>query len=453
MHKRSNWQKYIDLLEKKQVPERARRWYVRRIEKFLDTYSNKKLGEISASEIENYLQSLSRTEQLHDWQFKQAVDALQILLFDLSDTAASREVDWNYWREAAQSLPRNHSTLAVDFSVDQMVEESIGTNRAISTEHRDVLQQTIRLIRLRHYSIRTERSYIDWIVRFFKFTGYKPLASLNADNVESFLSHLAVDKKVAASTQNQALNAIVFLLTKVLEKPREEFNFKHSKRPKRLPVVLSQAEVSRLLGHLSGIYLLMTGLMYGTGMRLMECVRLRVKDADFDYGQIIIRDAKGNKDRVVPIPERYQPALEQQIRSVAVQHKADIEAGANGVFLPNALARKYPGAGKELIWQYVFPAAKLSVDPRSTAVRRHHLHETTLQRAIKTAVKQSAIRKKISSHTLRHSFATHLLESGYDIRTVQELLGHSDVNTTMIYTHVLNKPGLAVKSPADMLPT
>ncbi len=258
--------------------------------------------------------------------------------------------------------------------------------------------------------------------------------------------------KYTASSQNQALNALVFLLTQVLEKPREEFNFKHSKRPQRLPVVLSQSEVNTLLKCMSGTYLLMAGLMYGAGMRLMECIRLRIQDIDFDYNQIIIRDAKCNKDRVVPLPLRFTDDLKQQINHVQLIHQTDLAAGVGGVYLPDALASKFPNSDKAFIWQYVFPASRISVDPRSGFSRRHHLHENTLQKAIKKAADQSSINKKISSHVLRHSFATHLLESGYDIRTVQDLLGHSDVNTTMIYTHVLNKPGLSVKSPADNLP-
>ncbi len=452
MNKQSNWQKYIDLLAIKQIPEIAQRWYVYRVEQFLKSQPSLKVTDFSVSDIESHFQDLARDKNLLDWQFVQAIEAIQFLLVDLSSTPTAQQIDWDYWRQAAKTLEPNHATLAVNASVDETIAFKHKVLAQESAEHEEILKQMIRLIRYRHYSIRTEKSYVDWVCRFFKFIQNKPLATLQASDVGDFLSSLVIDRKVAASTQNQALNALVFLLTQVMERPHEEFQFKHSKRPRRLPVVLSQREVNNLLKQMSGIYLLMAGLMYGTGMRLMECIRLRVKDVDFDYSQIIIRDAKGNKDRLVPLPDRYAIELKDHLDGVELGHTADLAAGTGGVFLPEALARKYPKADKLFIWQYVFPASKLSVDPRSQRSRRHHIHETTLQKAIKTAADKSGIRKKVSSHSLRHSFATHLLESGYDIRTVQELLGHSDVNTTMIYTHVLNKPGLSVKSPADLLP-
>jgi integron integrase len=452
VNKRSNWQKYIDLLETKQIPEAARRWYVFRVEQFLGANPGKKLQDLSSTELESYFQTLSRDRTLTDWQFKQVVDALRILLVDLSNVPVSHQFDWDYWSEASRPLEASHATLAGDDSVDESLNNRRQAAFPTSAERHDVLKEMVRLIRSRHYSIRTEQSYLDWVSRFFRFTQDKTLEAIQASDVEDFLSHLVAERKVSASTQNQALNAIVFLLTQVMGRPREEFQFKHPRRPRRLPVVLSQREVKTLLSHMSGVYLLMAGLMYGTGMRLMECIRLRVKDVDFDYGQIFIRDAKGNKDRVVPMPDCYVNELKRQIERIKIQHVEDITQGAGSVYLPEALSRKYPKADQEFIWQYAFPASKLSFDLCSGTLRRHHIHESTLQRAIRRAAVESGIRKKVSSHALRHSFAMHLLESGHDIRTVQELLGHSDVNTTMIYTHVLNKPGITVKSPADTLP-
>lgn len=270
--------------------------------------------------------------------------------------------------------------------------------------------------------------------------------------MEGFLAHLAADRGVSASTQNQALNALVFLFREVLGRPLPEMQFARARRPPRLPVVLTRDEVRRLIEALGGTYALMARLMYGTGMRLMECLRLRVGDLDFGSALIVVRDGKGGKDRVVPLPRRLVEPLQRHLKEVRALHEDDLAAGVAGVYLPDALARKAPGAPREWIWQWVFPSAQLSTDPKAGLVRRHHLNETGLQRAIKRAGARAGLAKRVNSHALRHSFATHLLEAGYDIRTVQELLGHADVSTTMIYTHVLNRPGvLPVRSPVDAL--
>ncbi|MDH5259486.1 MAG: integron integrase [Gammaproteobacteria bacterium] len=315
----------------------------------------------------------------------------------------------------------------------------------------NLIDRVVAEIRLRQYSIRTEQSYIDWVVRFLLFSKCKTEADLSVGQISAYLEHLAIKRNVAASTQSQALNALVFLFKQILNIPVEEkIDFKRAKKPKRLPVVLSRNEVTRILsGIKNDLHRLMASMMYGTGMRLMECVRLRVCDVDFDYGQIMIRSGKGNKDRVVPLPEKIVASLRKQIDYVSVLHEEDLEAGYGEVFLPGALAKKYQNAAKELRWQYVFPSVKLSVDPRSKKVMRHHLHENNIQKSVKKASNEIGVQKKVNCHALRHSFATHLLESGYDIRTVQELLGHADVSTTMIYTHVLNKGGRGVKSPLD----
>ncbi|MBO9471218.1 integron integrase [Endozoicomonas sp. G2_2] len=313
-----------------------------------------------------------------------------------------------------------------------------------------LLDQVRERIRLKHYSIRTEKTYLAWIRRFILFHDKKHPKDMGKPEVETFLTHLAVDRHVAASTQNQALNAVLFLYKEVLgtELPWME-DVVRVKRPARIPEVLSSSEVARLLTQLDGTYRLMASLLYGSGLRLMEAVRLRVKDVDFDYRQIVVRDAKGAKDRVTPLPASIAETLKRQIDRVAAQHRRDSVAGYGCVYLPTALAAKYPNAQTELAWQYAFPSSRLSTDPRSGVTRRHHLSEKGLQHAVKGAVKRAGINKKASCHTLRHSFATHLLERGNDIRTVQELLGHKSVQTTMIYTHVLKLGGRGVVSPLD----
>ncbi len=321
-----------------------------------------------------------------------------------------------------------------------------------SSEQYPVLKSLARTLRARHYSIRTEQSYVDWAHRFLLFNAGKQESQLVQADVERFLAHLATERSVSASTQNQALNALVFLFREVLERPLGEMRFGRARRPPRVPVVLTREEVRALLGQLAGTSALMAQLMYGTGIRLMECIRLRVGDVDFGNRLVVVRNGKGGKDRVVPLPERLGAPLKTHLEHVRRLHDDDVQAGVGDVQLPDALARKAPNAPREWVWQFVFPSATLSMDPKSGLVRRHHVHESTLQRAIKAAAQKAAIPKRVNSHALRHSFATHLLEAGYDIRTVQELLGHADVSTTMIYTHVLNRPGVVpVRSPVDLI--
>lgn len=276
---------------------------------------------------------------------------------------------------------------------------------------------------------------------------------MSAEHVTHYLTYLSTQRRVTASTQKQALCAIVYLLRHVLQKDIGNFaDFVKASTPRRLPVVLSKPEVKAVLeGMGDKTYALMAGLLYGGGLRITECLRLRIKDIDFDYQKIHIFNGKGNKDRVVPLPKTQRIALEHQIAAVGQLHKDDLQRGFGEVYIPQALSRKYPNAKKELRWQYLFPSTKLSIDPRSNCTRRHHLHESGLQKCVKKAADDAGISKRVTSHTFRHSFATHLLEAGYDIRTVQELLGHADVSTTMIYTHVLNKPGVTVNSPMDNL--
>jgi len=312
------------------------------------------------------------------------------------------------------------------------------------------LDSVHRVIRTLHYSIRTEQSYLSWTRQYIFYHGKWHPEKMAAVEVGEFLSYLANERHVAAATQNQALNALNFLYSKVLNQPLGELHgVVRAKRPKRLPVVLSKQEVSQLLGQLSGQYLLMAKLMYGSGLRLMEVLRLRVKDVDFSMHAIIVRAGKGDKDHIAILPECLTAHLKNQIDRIRLLHKSDLDAGFGEVSLPYALSRKYPQAPFQTGWQYVFPSDNRSKDPQSGKFKRHHIHRSSLQNVIKNAVQASGIEKPASSHTLRHSFATHLLESGTDIRTLQELLGHKDVSTTMIYTHVLNKGGCGVRSPLD----
>lgn len=305
-------------------------------------------------------------------------------------------------------------------------------------------------IRLKHYSIRTEQAYVDWIKRFIWFHGKRHPAMLGAAEVEAFLTDLAVARQVAGPTQNQAKSALLFLYKEVLgiELPWLE-QVESAKPSVRMPVVLTPDEVVRVLDRLRGVHALIGRLLYGTGMRVMEGMRLRVKDVDFDRCEILIRDGKGRKDRVTVLPRSIVPRLRKQLDLAHALHEKDLVAGYGAVWVPFALARKYPPAARDWGWQYVFPAEERSRDPRSGAIRRHHLSDQAFQRAMRQAVRDAGVVKPATPHTLRHSFATHLLESGYDIRTVQELLGHADVSTTMVYTHVLNRGGRGVVSPLD----
>ena len=313
-----------------------------------------------------------------------------------------------------------------------------------------LLDQVRTSARLRHFSLRTEKAYLQHIKRFILFHGKRHPRELCETHIRDYLSDLATKKNVSASTQNVALAALLFLYRDVLKLTLNRIEeVERARVSRRLPVVLSKAEVMAVLNGLDGVPYLAAALMYGSGLRLMECLRLRVKDLDFSYNQITVRSGKGDKDRVTPMPAKAKEALRQQLLQAKLLHQQDLQAGYGSVHLPYALTRKLPQAAREWAWQYVFPAPRRSRDPRTGAERRHHLHESVLQKAVGAAMRKTLIEKRGTCHSLRHTFATHLLEDGQDIRTIQELLGHSDVRTTMIYTHVLNRGGRGVRSPLD----
>ena len=323
----------------------------------------------------------------------------------------------------------------------------------------NLLEQMRQVLRLHHYAIRTERAYCEWVRRYVVFHGMKSRADLadGARKVEDFLTHLAVGQQVAAATQNQALNALLFLYDRVLEAPLQGVDAVRAQRPTRVLTVLSPEEARQVIGLMSGPAQLVVKLLYGSGLRLMEALRLRVQEVDFKLLEVVVREGKGFKDRITPLAVSLAGPLQEHLVRVRARWETDRQAGLAGVWLPGALERKYPNAGKEWGWQWVFPSARVSVDPRgngsqgtaSPTMRRHHLDPATVDKAIKAAVTKAGITKRVSSHTFRHSFATHLLQRGTDIRTIQDLLGHADVSTTMIYTHVLRQGGMGVKSPLD----
>jgi integron integrase len=458
------WDKYIEQLKSYGVRPKSLRWHVRHAEQYIQAHKQRRLRTHSAADIEQYLQDKGRNIQLKDWQYQQIVKSLQILFIELVKAPWAATFPWQQWADSAQELTISHATVARDYNA-QLLVDAIDTPTNTYQKPVDGLigqvkdafpyhvERLIAEIRLRQYSIRTEQSYLAWLARFTAFHNMKDPALLDNSSITSYLEHLVVRRAVASSTQSQALNALMFFYKQVLKRKDLELGqFAHSKKPRRLPIVLTSEETHKLLDAINNpTFLLMANLLYGCGLRLMECVRLRVLDIDFGYQHILVRNAKGGKDRVTPLPKAINQALRDQLHTVEELHHSDLENGMGSVYLPDALARKYPNAAKELKWQFVFPSAKISTDPRSGAVRRHHIHENGLQKVIKTAADKAGLNKKVSCHALRHSFATHLLESGYDIRTVQELLGHADVSTTMIYTHVLNKPGVTVTSPLDRL--
>jgi integron integrase len=404
-------------------PESRLKWYFTWARRFAAYLSGRPLHLATHNNAEGFLATLASSPGIDAWQVEQATDALTILLGSVFGQEWARTI-----RIPASPPPPD-----------------------VPLPNGDEPAERLRYaIRCRRYSVRTEQSYVFWVNRFLAFCRDGAVEQ-DADAVRAFLERLVIAEQMSASTQGLALNALVFYFKHVVGTPFGDLGeFQRSKRPRKLPVVLSREEVRRLLDAVEAPYRLPTALLYGGGLRLMEALRLRVKDIDLDRRQISVRDGKGQKDRMTVLPERWRERLAAHLVEVRKIHARDMELGYAGTTFWPALERKYPGAPREWAWQYIFPASRLCVDPADGKTRRHHLHETALQRAVRFAARKVDIAKPVGCHTLRHCFATHLLESGADIRTVQELLGHSDVSTTMIYTHVLNRPGLAVHSPEDV---
>ena len=445
---------YLRCLHDENVPLKNRPFYIARVHQFLSLISKLEKTPLDKHQIMHTLTSFGKRGDLKDWQFAQLVDAVRIYYVSYLKSKSAIGVDWNYWASSARSIEINHASTGKNSRPEELLREKVrkgnGSLSRIRQQHEDLIVRCVTEIRARGYSFKTEQVYEQWVCRYIIFCKGVSPEEAGPETVTGFLNELVVSSNVSASTQNQALNALVFLYKQVLRMPLGQLeNLARSKRKKTIPVVLTRKEVKSLLAQLEGWQLQVVSLLYGTGMRLMEGLTLRVKDIDFDYQRIHVCQAKGKKDRYVPLPQQLVDDLKEQIKSVSKLHQQDLESGHGEVLMPDASAKKYPNAARELKWQFLYPSGRLSVDARSGKVRRHHLHESGLQRAVKQAAQRSGITKRVGCHTFRHCFATHLLETGHDIRTVQELLGHSDVTTTMIYTHVLNRPGVTVSSPLD----
>ena len=443
------------ILQRLHVPKSHQSFYLHWVRLFFSKMFGKdqRRRDLGLPEIAAFLQGLRRNSSVTEWQIAQAQKALEVYYEHyrgISLEPLSEPRNQLYQSPESACSPRSSAS----FSRDQPEFIPSPPRR---TDHSPVdwkaLEKEVRrVLRVEHYALKTEKNYWSWIRRFVSYHQDRRPSSMGAAEIHQYLSHLAINRQVAVSTQNQALNAIVFLYRKVLRQEVEEFgDFPRARQSRKLPVVLSRSEVKRLFDHLKGIELVILQLMYGTGMRVSEALRLRVQEISFDRHEITVRSGKGDKDRRVPLPLSLKEDLRSHLEGRKHQFILDKEENKHEVALPNTLARKYPEAPFQWRWQFVFAARKHSRDPRSGAVRRHHIYPTRLQRAVRKASLEAGIVSRATPHTLRHSFATHLLEAGTDIRTVQELLGHASVKTTMIYTHVLNKGPCGVISPLDTL--
>lgn len=450
---RAFWAKYADGVMRRNISGRSAEWHIRHAQEFCYGIqeAGRRLRDLSSQDVTGYLGKLGRRKTLEGWQMRQIISALQVLFEDMTDSPWVPFFDWEGRKEACRELGTKHATVAREMSADESVEVMLDgcAEGEISGEARAALGRLREVLRLQGKAIRTEQTYSEWVLRYARFCeGELPKDS---GRVSAYLEHLALKERVASATQAQALNALVYFYRHVYHVEVGYLgDFRRAAPRAKPPVVLTFEEVDRLLGCMKGDAGLMCRLMYGTGMRLMECVRLRIKDVDFGNGYIVVLFGKGGKSRFVPLPDAYRKELEAHIKLRELQHQKDVAAGFGEVYIPDSLRKKWPRAAEKWGWQYVFAASRISTDPRSGRHMRHHISENVPQRAIKRAAEEAGLVKNVSCHTLRHSFATHLLAAGHDIRTVQELLGHANVATTMIYTHVLNRPGLTARSPADL---
>lgn len=432
------WKAFQACVEENRVGPDRSAYYVKWAQDFVQFLPHKQLRERTGEDIEAFLTYLRRDPGQKEWFVRQAQSSFRILYETF--LPAYRPGEERAVEKTIEVTPADPGAVWQDRVVPGEVERRFGP----------LIEKLKTEIRNRHYSIRTEQAYAEWTRRFIAFHRYQDPQALDAAKVKAYLDYLAVRRDVAASTQNQALNALVFFYRAVLDTPFGEMEaFVKAKRPQRLPEVMTRDEVQALFSHMTGVTLLMAGILYGGGLRIMECVRLRVKDIDFERRQIMVRDGKGQKDRVTMLPERFIPSLREHLTNVKAIYEEDRARGYPASICGLPWLESIHGQAQNGYGSTSFPAKSLSVDPRTGTVRRHHSNEALVQKAIKEAAVKAGVNRKISCHTLRHSFATHLLEARYDIRTVQELLGHADVSTTMIYTHVLNRPGISVISPAD----
>lgn len=437
---------FTQVVKQAAIPENDRRWFPKLVREWA-TFQGRSAAQplvVEHAAVIDYLKQL-KTRGRKAWQRLQALRAIEFYRDRILQVSEPSLADLRLALQKAAD--REHQAAHAPGSPT----EPVGV---VDPREPEVVQAMRRELRLLHYSKRTEQAYVGWTQRFLhrhQATSRQQLDSIGENEVKEFLSDLAVTGQVAASTQNQAFSALLFLFQKVLHRELQFVNAVRAKVPDRIPVVLSRQEIALLLEQLGGRDLLMANLLYGSGLRMLECLRLRVKDVLFDQQQIIVRDGKGGKDRATMLPDAARDGLHRQIEIARDVHQRDLAEGRGSVWMPYALERKYPNASTEFAWQYVFPAHKVSRDPRSGKTHRHHLHDSVFGSALKRAANRAGIDKKLTAHSLRHSFATHLLEDGHDIRTIQELLGHKDVSTTMIYTHVRTVGATGVSSPLDRL--